>query len=165
MYVSMEDITKYIKDYPSLPVWYLGMIGRPVSQGHLVFTLLPSLRMRINLTPKGIELIEEWMENKGITKTIEMRPLNCAEIERDLLDYALCNGYTRDPDDDGRNFITDAGIDDDGQLDVKPGDLGWFWHRHAIDSWVEDLYDHGEVIFSAYYFGNVTLDGQRIIKI
>lgn len=85
-------------------------------------------------------------------------------LEYELLETALCNGLTLDPNDDGRNFISfDAGIDNNGNFDVSPGDLGWDDPAYAIRSYVDALLLKGHVIFTPYYFGETSLDDQRSI--
>lgn len=85
-------------------------------------------------------------------------------LEHEFLEDALCNGLTLDPDDDGRYWITfDAGIDDDGTLDVDPGDLGWSDNSYAVRSYVDALLERGYVIFDPYYLGETSLDDQRPI--
>lgn len=111
---------------------------------------------------------EWWMDVNPLTKD-EMRDnyreRKIMDLEHELMEDALCNGWTLDPDDDGRFFIGMIGTMDDvgvpgGGLDVCPGQLGWYWNMYALRSWVKDLMRDGSVIFDVWYFGE-TLDDQR----
>lgn len=168
--------------YKLVATWYRNIqqtIGVQ-HNGWLIFTINPDLSLTISLDPVWMSEIKA--EYPGAFKPEEKFDIyayfdrlkgkteaqndfedsfDWNEFERDLMEYALCNGWTLDPDDDGRFFITQTGIDDNGQLDVSPGDLGWSFNGYVYRSWAEDLISNGEANFNAYYFGETSIDDQR----
>ena len=78
------------------------------------------------------------------------------QIQATIWEEACGNGLWLDPDDDGRSFVTLAGMDDGGQMDYRPGDLGWYHDAYAIRNWWEE----DEIVFKPYYFGDTSLDEQ-----
>lgn len=124
--------------------------------------VLPDLRLKITLNDDGYEYIGTALT--GIDSD-EYSGAMC-DLEYELLEDALCNGWTLDPNDNGSFFISyDASIDDNGDLDVSAGDLGWSYNFYAIRFYVETLLNKGYVIFDPYYFGELTLDDQRALSV
>lgn len=129
---------------------------------YLILEVLPNWKLKISLTDAGREYALERLEGVEVNSSEWVTTIMA--LEGDLFEYALCNGWTLDPADDGRWFISlDASIDDHGEFDVKPGDLGWSFNYYAIHFVGEDLIRDGSVIFDCYYFGEESLDDQRYI--
>lgn len=125
--------------------------------------VLPDLRLKITLNEDGQEYISTALTG------IDLDDYNSAvnDLENDILECVLCNGWSVDPNDDGRWFISyGASIADDGlDLDYEPGMLGWSYNFYVIRSYVQTLHLRGYVIFDPYYFGEVTLDDQRNLSV
>jgi hypothetical protein len=128
----------------------------------LTFEVLPNWELKITLSDTGRKAALERLE--GLEEDSYKWNKEIESIEQDLFEYALCNGWTLDPNDDGRWFITlDGSIDDNGDLDVNPGDLGWSYNDYVFTFVCETLLEKGYVIFDPYYFGETSLQDQRYI--
>lgn len=151
--------------YKGRATWYhniwKGFYNYKYESAFVTLEVMPDLHLKISITDKGREFLNEVLpEHLKDDPDYTGREI-LAEYE--LLEDALCNGWTLDPDDDGRMFITQSSIDDDGRLDVNAGDLGWSYNYYAIYSYVQDLVKKGCTIFDPYYFGETSLDDQRSI--
>lgn len=121
----------------------------------MTMTILPDLRMRLELTDEGRKIYEENMQDG----TPELAVVDIM----DDFHGPLCNGWTLDPDDDGRCQITRLGIGDDGEIDWKPGDVSWYDSMYALRTWPESAYNRGFAHFSLYYMGDLSLEDQQTI--
>lgn len=132
-------------------------------EGFITLEVLPSWNLKITLSEQGKEIALERLE--GLEKNSGKWNREIMNLELDLFEYALCNGWTcYDGDAIGSWFITmDGSIDDYGDFDVNPGDLGWSYDDYMIYFVGERLIEKGFVIFTPYYFGETSLDDQRSI--
>lgn len=163
---DMREIVDAIRhmDVPIDP-FILSQIGRMEGYEFVILSIRPSGHLAISLTLSGKQHIAEWLEEHDLTgEKCFSRFQNTVDLELELFEDVFCNSaWDLDPDDDGRFFISMCATDDEGRLDPEPREMGWFWNRYAIASWVEDIYEKGEVLFSSYYFGEDSLDQQRTI--
>lgn len=152
---------------PNSATWYHNVDsmynnGYTYNGEFLTFEVLPDWRLKITLTLEGREVALERLE--GLEKGSPEWNREIIEIELDLFEYALSNGWTLDPNDDGSWFISlDASIDDYGSFDVNPGDLGWSYSNYMVYFVGERLIEKGHVVFDPYYFGETSLEDQRAI--
>lgn len=152
---------------PNRATWYHNVNpmytnGYTYHGGFLTFGVLPDWNLKITISNEGRKVALERLG--GLEKGSPKWNLEIMSLELDLFEYALCNGWTLDPYDDGRWFISlDASIGDDGRFDVHPGDLGWSYNYYAFNFVGEALIEKGFVLFDPYYFGENTLNDQRYI--
>lgn len=170
------------------PMYY----GFKFESEFVTLEVLPDLRLKITLNDDGREYIDnarnnwtdldvqryykgmDWdtasEEDKEIARSCYVDGCIETDLEYEMLEDALCNGWNLDPNDDGRYFITyDAGIMVEAELldelDYQPGDLGWSYNFYAIRAYTETLREKGYVIFDPYYFGETSLEDQRGLSV
>lgn len=120
----------------------------------MTMTILPDLRMKIELTESGRAIAKDYIEDGMVEGAVVDILCN------NDMGTPMCNGWTLDPDDGGRCCITQKSLDDNGEIDWQPGDVCWTDPMYAIRSWVQTAYERGFATFGMYYMGDLSLENQ-----
>lgn len=117
---------------------------------YVTLKILPSLDLQITLTDAGLELVKDLTEQgKGFYR-----------IQGELLEEALGNGWTLDPNNTDDTTITLDPYDGSGEIDYDPGSLCWSDPMYAIRFW----YDNRVTVFHPYYLGDWSTDQQGYLS-